>query len=215
MVYANVSVPFPLSTFYSVIAVGATGGPHDTASLVQFDLSSVGATSAEVTSASMRLYSTSSQAVNATNLDPDVSHPIEVSVSPITSTWDRSTVTWATQPTHGALEATFHVDALGQYFNVDITDLVKGWLDTPAANFGVWLEATTVMGSGPGEDQSPFYAVAFNGGFMPSSAGGGPNENGPLLTINAVPEPSTIILALIAAPVLVGAGVRRFRRKSN
>jgi hypothetical protein len=212
MVYANTSVPFPLSTFYPVIAVGATGGPHDTVSLTQFDLSSVGATSAEVTSATLRVYSTSSKAVNATNLDPDASHPVEVGVSPITSGWNRAAVTWATRPSHGAVENTFAADALGEFFTVDVTDIVKGWLDTPASNFGLWLEATTIMGSGPNQDQSPFYAIAFNSGFLPSPPGG-LNDNAPLLTINTVPEPSTVVLSLLGVCVFGGRCLRRLRKK--
>ncbi len=215
MIYSSPTVPFPLSTAYPIVALGKTGGAHDTVSLAQFDLTSVTATSAQVTSATLQLFSTSSKPVNATNLDPDASHSIEIAVSPITSTWNRASVTWATKPTHGAVETTFNVDGLGEFITVDVTDVVKDWLTTPASNFGLWLEGTTIMGSGPNQDQSPFYAVAFNSGFLasPPFGPGGPNVNGPLLTINAVPEPSTTLLALAAVPGL--ALVLALRRRNG
>ncbi|MGD9722550.1 MAG: DNRLRE domain-containing protein [Pirellulales bacterium] len=220
MIYSSPTVPFPLSTAYPVIATGATGGAHDVAALIQFDLSTVTATAADITSATLRVFSATSKSVNATNLDPDVAHPIEIAISPITSAWNRASVTWATQPTHGAVETTFSVDALGQFYTIDITDIVKDWKasPTPTPNFGLWLNPTTIMGSGPNQDQSPFYAVAFNSGFLasPPFGPGGPNVNGPLLTVNAVPEPSTLLLALAGAVAFVGrlAFVARRRKAS-
>ena len=212
MIYANPGVPFPLSSFYSIIAVGATGGPHDTVALTMFDLSTVGLTSAQVSSATLTVYSASSKAVNATNLDPDANNPVTVDISAVTSAWNRASMTWATQPTHGPVETSFSVNALSQPFVVDITTLVKGWLDSPASNFGLWLSGHSIQGSGPNQDVSPFYAVAFNSGFQANT--GQPNANGPLLTINAVPEPATWLLMACAVPALAWARRRNLRSKN-
>jgi hypothetical protein len=220
MIYAGPTVPFPLSTAYPVIALGkTTGGAHDTVSLAQFDLSGVTATAAEVTSATLRVFSTTSTVVNATNLDPDGGHAIEIAVSAITGTWNRANVTWSNfgvGSPHTVVVNTFEVDALGQFFTVDVTDIVKDWLDGSLTNNGLWLEATTVMGSGPSGTESPYYAVAFNSGFLPLPpfGPGGPNTNGPVLTINAVPEPATVALAVVALPALTWALMRSKRRKA-
>jgi hypothetical protein len=203
------------STAFSVVAVGkTTGAAHDTVSLIQFDLSGVTATSDQVTSATLTLFAVSSKVVNATNLDPDAAHPIEIAVSPVSGAWNRNSLSWLTKPAHGAVETTFQVDAINDFFTVDVTDLVKAWIDTPASNFGLWLEATTVMGSGPNGDASPFYAVAFNSGFETAANGGGPNENAPQLTIAAVPEPASGLLVLVAAPALAWARARSARRRA-
>ncbi len=201
------------STAFSVVSVGkTTGGANDSVGLFQFDLSTIPAILAtDVSTATLRVFSTTSKVVNASNLDPDASHAIEIGVSPTTSSWNRGTLSWNTQPTHGAQATTFDVDGLGSYFTVDVTGLVQAWLNGSQINFGLWLEATTVMGSGPNSDASPYYAIAFNSGFQTAANGGGANTNAPELVINTVPEPATVLLALAAAPALVWAGIRRAR----
>lgn len=216
MIYSNPGVPFPLSTFYPIIALGATGGPHDTVSLVQFDLSSVKATPGQVSKAELTLFTASSKAVNGTNLDPDALHPLTVDVSPITSTWNRNTVTWGTAPTHGSVATSFVTDGIGEFVTVDITSIVQGWLTNPASNRGLWLSGHSIQGSGPSNDASPFYAVAFNAGYVPGVGQNPPtfNVNPPTLAVT-VPEPSTVVLGLLAVPCLAWACRRQLRRRAS
>ena len=71
--------------------------------MIKFDLSTVGLTAAQVASATMTLYSVSPVPLNATAQIPDPTHQIEIAVSPITSTWNRNSVLWVTQPSQRRL----------------------------------------------------------------------------------------------------------------
>jgi hypothetical protein len=213
MVYAGVAKA-PISSTFSVVAVSKTPtGAFDTISFAKFDLSTVGLTSAQVDSATLSVFTNTSTLVHSSNLDPDAAHPLEVAVARVTSSWDRNSLTFSNAPTFGATEGLFDVDAVGEWFSLDITDMVKDWLDTPSSNFGVRLSATTVMGSGPNGDQSPFYAAAFDSGFISAGDGGGLSETGPLLTINPVPEPTAMVLALCGVPALAWGAARARRRR--
>lgn len=83
---------------------------------------------AEVTGASLGVYQTSANS-NTT-----------VNVHKVTSSYDTNTVTWATQPTFSTtVEAANTEDTVGyKYFTV--SNLVKGWYDSPSSNYGVMLK---------------------------------------------------------------------------
>ena len=63
-------------------------------------------------------------------------------VSPLTSAWTESGVTWATAPTESATIKTgiTAASASGYYVLVDITNQVQDWIAAPASNFGLAIE---------------------------------------------------------------------------
>jgi hypothetical protein len=102
---------------------------NGTTSLLQFDLSVLpsGTTASQVSRATLRLY------VNRVNTAGSVT------VSPVTSSWTESTVTYATIPAIGSNYATFTASTPGTFISVDVTSLVQGWVTTPASNYGLAL----------------------------------------------------------------------------
>ena len=104
-----------------------------TTGLLQFDLTSLpaGTTAAQISKATLRLYTNRVLTTGS------------VSVSPITSPWLESAVTFATIPTTGAGATTFNVATANQFITVDITALVQSWINSPANNFGLALTTST------------------------------------------------------------------------
>jgi hypothetical protein len=188
--------------FGSLLTAGATGIGHDTESLVQFDLSSVGLASAQVTSASFQLYVDSTSAAGF-GLNPDAAHPIQIDLLAIggaSPTWDENTVTWSTEPTTvGGLVASATINGINQWITFDVTSLVKQWLDGTLTNNGFLLRQDAVV---PGSGS--FYVGVFD-----SSAG----TNQPLL--NVVPEPTSMVLALCALPWIAWGGKRAAMRRGD
>jgi len=102
-------------------------------SLLQFDLTSLpsGTTSSQIAKATLRLY------INRVNTSGTVS------VSPVTSAWSESTVTYATIPALGTAATTFMASTAGTFVTIDITSIVQGWITTPSSNNGLALTAAT------------------------------------------------------------------------
>lgn len=100
--------------------------------LLQFDLSTLpaGLTSSQVAHATLTVF------VNRVNSGGTVS------LSPVTSAWSESAVTYATIPTIGAPVDGFSAATAGQYVTLDVTSLVQGWVTAPATNFGLALTST-------------------------------------------------------------------------
>ena len=100
--------------------------------LLQFDLSTLpaGLTSSQVAHATLTVF------VNRVNTGGTVS------LSPVTSAWSESAVTYATIPTIGAPVDGFSAATAGQYVTLDVTSLVQGWVTAPATNFGLALTST-------------------------------------------------------------------------
>lgn len=193
-VYAG--APIAVSPLYPVIPTGKTqGGAHDTEGLVQFDLSTVSYTAAQVTSATLNLWVTD---VTPTGFgqNPTPSTPVQVNAYAALATWSRATVQWSTKPAIGSLLASVSVDGIGKWVSVDVTSQVQSWLANPATNFGLLLSANAIVG-GPGNYTIP----AFSSGFGAQSA------NAPYLSV--VPEPPGLLLALGVLPVAVLAFRRR------
>jgi hypothetical protein len=96
---------------------------------LQFDLSSLpaGLTATQVSHASITLFI---NRVNASGV---------VNLSPVTSPWNESTVTFATMPSFGPAVTGFTATAAGQYITLDVTSLVQGWVTAPSSNDGVVL----------------------------------------------------------------------------
>ena len=100
--------------------------------LLQFDLSTLpsGLTAGQVSQATLTVF------VNRVNSAGSVS------LSPVTSAWSESTVTYATIPAIGTPVNSFPAVTAGQYVTLDVTSLVQGWITTPASNFGLALSAS-------------------------------------------------------------------------
>jgi Collagen triple helix repeat (20 copies) len=100
--------------------------------LLQFDLSALpaGLTASQISRASLTVF------VNRVNTGGTVS------LSPVTSAWSESAVTYATIPTIGAPVNGFTTAIAGQYVTLDVTSLVQGWVTAPTTNFGFALTST-------------------------------------------------------------------------
>ncbi|HEX3374562.1 MAG TPA: DNRLRE domain-containing protein, partial [Edaphobacter sp.] len=100
--------------------------------LLQFDLSALpsGITASQVSRATLTVF------VNRVNTGG------AVSVSPVTSAWSESAVTYATAPTIGTAVNSFTAPAAGQYVALDVTSLVQAWITTPANNNGFALTSS-------------------------------------------------------------------------
>jgi Collagen triple helix repeat (20 copies) len=100
--------------------------------LLQFDLTTLpaGLTASQISRATLTVF------VNRVNTAG------AVSLSPVTSAWSESTVTYATVPTIGTAVSSFTAPAAGQYVALDVTSLVQGWITTPASNNGFALTST-------------------------------------------------------------------------
>jgi hypothetical protein len=197
--YSGSEATFPLSTFYNVLpTVKTVGAAHDTESLVQFDLSGLGLTPAQATSATLNLYVDDSSSTGFGS-NPDANFPAQVDLYPLTGSWNRATLVWSNKPGTGSLISSVTITSIGHWISYDVTSQVQAWLTTPASNFGLLLRENAVVG-GPGN----YHVAAFDSGFGTQSA------NAPYLAI--VPEPSTWLLALAAPPALVWARRRRKTR---
>ena len=101
--------------------------------LLQFNLSTLpaGTTSAQVEHATLFVF------VNRVNTSGTVS------VSPVTSSWTESGVTYSTLPSLGTSIGSFSATGAGEYVAVDVTSQVQSWITTPASNDGFALTSTS------------------------------------------------------------------------
>jgi hypothetical protein len=195
----NLSAPTP--GFGSLLPAGATTTGHDTKSVLSFDLSSVGLTGSQVQSASLNLFVVDT-ATTGFGASPSPGSPITVNLAPLSASFDESTATWNTITAGGAgpVETSLEISGINQTVSFNVTDLVKDWLDGSLANNGVLLTGDAPVGGSP----NWVYAVF-------SSASGGV---APELVITPVPEPATLLLAMVSAPALVFAAIRRLSRRT-
>jgi hypothetical protein len=125
------------------------------ASYIRVDLSTLppGTTSSQISHASMLLWVAK---VDTGGI---------VDVSPVTDSWDEHTITGSTIPAAGRPVATVQVSPgnLNQYVVIDLTELVKIWVDYPNQNHGVVLRPITTL---------PVVAVSFDSKEAESSHGG-------------------------------------------
>lgn len=179
--------------------------PHF-ASLIRFDISSVGGFSHQITNAYLTLYATGATGSVPTTAAGGPGSPTTggfVSVSPMLDSWKET----FSEPVSGPLatyDAVFGIPANGSnpevpptlhfgtavattaigegagYYTWDITNLVKSWADGTTPNYGVIIQAATI-----GTD------VQFADTDSPSTG------FGPSLTV--VPEPGSAVLALVGA----------------
>ena len=207
--YSNPSVAFPLSNSYHARPVVATvSAAHDTESLVQFDLSTVGLTPAQVISGTLNLWVDDGSSTGFGN-NPTGANPVQVDLYPLSGTWNKATLTWSNKPGTGSALGSVVVNSIGHWISYDVTSTVQSWLTAPSSNNGFLLRSNAVVG-GPGN----YYVVAFDSGFATGGAAD-PSANAPYLSI--VPEASSLLLALVASPVAAWSLLRsrRGRRRSR
>jgi hypothetical protein len=189
------SVSFP-GTFGNLLSAGKTGSGHDTESLLQFDLSTVGLTGSQVSSATLQLHVIDTVSAGF-GLSPDATHPVQIDVTAITESWSESGgsgVTWNTLPGAAGSPATSQsLNQVNVLVSFDVTNLVKQWLDGSLANNGFLLTQEAAVGV-----SGAYHVAVFD-----SSAG----TVAPLLTI--VPEPATAVLVLLGT---AGLAIFRLRK---
>jgi hypothetical protein len=184
--------------FGSLLPAGLTTTGHNTKSILEFDLTGVGVTSAQVASATLNLFVVDT-VTTGFGASPSPGSPITVNLSALTGSWVESTVAWSTIPASGAQYDSLVINGINQTVSFNVTQLVKDWLDTTVTNNGLVLEGAAPVGSSP----NWVYAV------FASSAG----NNVPSLVITPVPEPSTVVLATCALPGLAWVAMRRKNRR--
>lgn len=185
--------------FGAWLPAGATTTGHDTKSAIQFDLSGVGLTGAQVASATLDLWVVDTTATGF-GLSPSAGSPVLVDLIALGGAWTDATLTWGNYPASAGPYSSQTVSGINQFVSFDVTQLVQDWLDGVIPNFGLGLFGDAPVGTSPNWVVPVFSA--------------GPATPGPTLTINRVPEPSTIVLALCGLPVVTWQLRRRLARKA-
>ncbi len=171
-------LPFGNATYLG--ASLESSGVHTVHSLVQFDLTGASLGAGEVAKFSVYARSKAATPFSSVASDPSASSPVVVDVYKVTSAWDEATTTFSSEPTvDSSVIGSFTVNALNQYYDVDVTSLVQSWLATPASNFGLELRQRAVVPVAGAPDAA---AV-----FQSSGA-----ANRPTLAITVIPEPTTL-----------------------
>jgi hypothetical protein len=66
-----------------------------------------------------------------------------VNLYEVTSKWSESTVTYATKPSiSSTVDCSSSVNSVNNFHELDITNLLKGWVTTPSSNYGIALEGS-------------------------------------------------------------------------
>ncbi len=190
----------PSTNFSSNLGISSPDVGAHFLSMVQFDLSSVSFPAADITNAKLTLYSTG---LVSTLGAPGTGGT--VTLSPILDNWRETSGDAGSTPlaTYGAFfgtTLTLHFGPAVASQNVtgagfhdwDITNLVKSWVDSSQANYGVLIQFSTSGGD----------MVFADTDSTPGVAG-----SAPALTINTVPEPAS------AALLLAGLGTVLARRR--
>ena len=117
------------------LVIGRTGG-NAAVALFQFDVSRLNA-GVTVTSASLRLYQTTLMG----------SGSIMIAAERITTSWDATTVLYATRPTWDTTPLDTQTVAIAAQDNTfwNVTAAVQEWIDGSAPSFGLILEAPSAQ----------------------------------------------------------------------
>ena len=114
----------------NLLVQGSPGGPSGKRSFLKFDLSELpdGTTGSHVGKATLRLFV--NKVTKAGSFD----------VVRVAGDWDESSITDNTAPAPGSVEAegvSVEVEDVNSYIKVDLTNLVKDWMDGVVANNGI------------------------------------------------------------------------------
>ena len=125
----QVSTALPSSNFGALPNLNIGGG---TTALLRFDLSTLpaGFTAAKLVKANLKLFVNRIGAAGA------------IEVVALNSAWDEASVTAATQPANAGAGSGINlpVTRAGQYLSVDVTALVKQWINNPGVAYGIALQ---------------------------------------------------------------------------
>lgn len=203
-----------MSGLYPGMIAPANTGPtsnHHMAAFLQYDVGSLvgsGVSSADVTVATMRLYLVDNEEAGF-GANPTPETAVSIDFRTLGQAWVGSTLTWNNQPggaynplttvPPGQLVGTIsEIDSAGQWVELDVTSLLKSWLDDPSSNFGLRLTQSAQVRNGDGV--SVFPAIASHENSLV--------ENRPQLVVTTIPEPTTTLFAAIS-----GIGLLGFRRR--
>ncbi|MBX9789573.1 MAG: DNRLRE domain-containing protein [Pirellulales bacterium] len=186
--------------FGTLLAV-ANPGPssvHHVKSLIDFDLSSSGATKGtDVLSAKLLLNVIDAKVVGFPVGNPTPAFPVPVAASLITSSWGETLVTYNSLPSVGALVASGSVTGANQLLTLDVTSAVQGWLNSPASQFGLLIEQTAEVRDGNNTALGAVFASSAFGSLQPA------------LQLTLVPEPASYVMATCGLVGAVALGIRR------
>ncbi len=175
---------------------------HDTKTLLQFDVGSLGVGASRVRSAYIDLHAVPGLPP-FDNATPD--NPVNLVMKRVLTPWEEQTVTWDTRPEVGDVAAGFALTGAPQTVRFDVTELLKGWLNDPASNLGVEVSQLGLAAIPQGDGMKDRFAA----GLFASSASADPSMR-PSLEVAPVPLPAPAMLLLGGIAVL--GGVRGFRR---
>jgi len=183
---------------------------HEVETLVLFNLPAINAE--DVVSATLHFYSVDP----GHGTEPAVGDALAAQARAVLGAWNEMTVTWATMPAvDTALEGTAQVTGWEQWFSINVTHLVKDWLDGSLANNGVHLSTPSAPSIG-------MYAreAASNQPYLEIQTGSQPAwgaaQSAEATTVGGAPaHGSGILNSLAVLMVPLGAVVvwRRIRRK--
>lgn len=185
--------------FAPFLPVGATTSGHGTSSALRFDLSSLGLTAGQVSSATLDLFLVDT-ALTGFGINPTPAQPLTVNLFGLgAGAWTESTLTYSNLPTAvGAAYDSVAFTGFNQAVSFDVTELVKDWLDGTLANNGLSLLPNAAVGS----SMTGWVFATF-------SSSESMTASSPMLNVVAVPEPGSLVLALFAVPALAWYGRRR------
>lgn len=178
-------------SFSNLLGAAATTG-HSAISLLEFDLSSLGAVnSSNIVSATLTV---KTQPALFPYQDPTASFPVLVDVVANLGSWDETAVKWSTRPEVEAVpvSSAFASSSAGQLVTFDITSLMVRWLSGELTNNGLQLIHNAPVNNGSG----------FVGATFLSASAANPSDR-PLLEVTAVPEPHTAYTAAMALAVFL------------
>jgi hypothetical protein len=169
--------------FISALNTGASSA-HSMPSYLKFDLSGLTAVNAEdIESATLRLYLTD-VAASGFGVNPSEAYPVSANFNLVTGgDWSKATITYGNAPAAGPLVGGITgIDSVGVWVELDLTDVVQGWVSGDTANYGLRLTQPTNV-----RDNT-------NTSVFAMFASDGAASNRPELVINTVPEPSVCLL---------------------
>jgi hypothetical protein len=182
-------------TFGRILGVGVTNSGHTTETLLKFDLSGVGLLSGQVTAATLTLRSQSTPF----GANPAPANPVLVDLYANAAAFSETGMTWNTARPLGSLYASTSVNDINTLFNWDVTQLVKDWLDGTIPNHGVLLKGNAAVPVGPTYAVATFGSSSTILGFVP--------------TLTVVPEPSSVVLALMGLGATLIVARKRLARR--
>lgn len=175
---------------------------HDTRTLIEFDLSSVGFRAGRIDRATLSFFAVPGLPPFD---DPAPDNPVDLELRAVTEAWSETDVTWVTQPGAGDVIAATTLTGVNTAFEFDVTETVRGWLETPGTNFGFQI-GQDGMQPNPGEGRDRFSVALFGSSAQPDAM------LRPSLTVSEVPIPAS--MALLGGGLALLGGLRAARRRT-